>query len=149
MVMEVMKMTLFELVKKHNSLVPTVAVGVLREILIGLKSIHDSNIIHGDISLHNILINSNGGVKVSDFGLSQEIGKVEIKSSKGNPTFMAPELFGPHPIYSPKSDIWATGVAFVYLLNGQVPYGGCINEIVIMSEIQTGKYPNFDTVSFL
>ncbi|XP_047159440.1 mitogen-activated protein kinase kinase kinase 1-like isoform X3 [Vigna umbellata] len=62
-----------------------------RQILHGLKYLHDRNIVHRDIKCANILVDANGSVKLSDFGLAKAIKLNDVKSCKGTAFWMAPE----------------------------------------------------------
>ncbi|XP_073221647.1 mitogen-activated protein kinase kinase kinase 1-like isoform X2 [Cicer arietinum] len=63
-----------------------------RQILHGLKYLHDRNIVHRDIKCANILVDANGSVKVADFGLAKAIKLNDVKSCKGTAFWMAPEI---------------------------------------------------------
>ncbi|XLT88865.1 hypothetical protein HN873_010618 [Arachis hypogaea] len=61
-----------------------------RQILHGLKYLHNQNVIHRDIKCANILVDVSGSVKLADFGLAK--ATENVKSSKGSPYWMAPEM---------------------------------------------------------
>ncbi|KAL6512076.1 hypothetical protein OROGR_021673 [Orobanche gracilis] len=63
-----------------------------RQILHGLKYLHDRNVVHRDIKCANILVDTNGSVKLADFGLAKAITLNDVKSCKGTALWMAPEL---------------------------------------------------------
>ena len=62
---------------------------ISRQVMEGLAYLHANNIIHNDLKPSNILITSNGTVKIADFGVSG-LGRVRMESA-GTPAFMAPE----------------------------------------------------------
>ncbi|KAF2319696.1 hypothetical protein GH714_018061 [Hevea brasiliensis] len=62
-----------------------------RQILSGLKYLHDQDVVHRDIKCANILVDANGSVKLADFGLAKATKLNDVKSSKGTPYWMAPE----------------------------------------------------------
>ncbi|KAF7829879.1 mitogen-activated protein kinase kinase kinase 1-like [Senna tora] len=64
-----------------------------RQILHGLKYLHDRNVIHRDIKCANILVDANGSVKLADFGLAKATKLNDIKSCRGTAFWMAPEKF--------------------------------------------------------
>uniref|UniRef100_A0A7N0V7P0 mitogen-activated protein kinase kinase kinase n=1 Tax=Kalanchoe fedtschenkoi TaxID=63787 RepID=A0A7N0V7P0_KALFE len=66
-----------------------------RQILHGLKYLHDRNVVHRDIKCANILVDTSGSVKLADFGLAKATRKNDVKSCKGTPYWMAPEVFCP------------------------------------------------------
>ncbi|THG10313.1 hypothetical protein TEA_016673 [Camellia sinensis var. sinensis] len=62
-----------------------------RQILHGLKYLHEKNVVHRDIKCANILVDANGSVKLADFGLAKVTKLNDVKSCKGTPFWMAPE----------------------------------------------------------
>jgi len=59
----------------------------------GIKYIHSLNIIHLDLKASNILLFSNGIVKITDFGVSKKIGSVPFDEIIGTKGFIAPEVY--------------------------------------------------------
>ena len=94
-----------------------------REILIALKYMHSQRKIHRDIKTDNILLKSDGSVKLADFGYAAQLinESDSRKSIVGTPYWMAPELIKGHS-YSYKVDIWSLGVLCRELADGDPPY---------------------------
>ncbi len=104
------------------------ALNLIRQILMGLNTLHLSNppIIHRDLKLNNILLSydANGDitVKISDFGFSKEVTtKISDIDIVGTRPYMAPECF--RKVVSTMTDIYAVGVIFYQLLTNRFPYG--------------------------
>lgn len=102
---------------------------MLREMLIGLSVLHeDRKQIHRDIKPGNLLFNSQGEVKLGDFGISKTLadsgawgGKQQASTYVGTSLYMSPErLQGQN--YSYTSDIWSVGIMAVELATGKYPY---------------------------
>ncbi|RDX84366.1 Mitogen-activated protein kinase kinase kinase 1, partial [Mucuna pruriens] len=94
-----------------------------RQILHGLKYLHDRNIVHRDIKSANILVDANGSVKLADFGLAKAVKLNDVKSCKGTAFWMAPEVVkGKHKGYGLPADIWSLGCTVLEMLTGQIPY---------------------------
>ncbi len=80
--------------------------------------------IHRDIKPENLLIDEHDHVKISDFGVSQmvEKGSDEIISTAGSNYFFAPEICGGKSYKGKKSDIWALGVSFYFVIYKKYPF---------------------------
>ncbi|AES97782.1 putative mitogen-activated protein kinase kinase kinase STE-STE11 family [Medicago truncatula] len=119
-----------------------------RQILHGLKYLHDRNVVHRDIKCANILVDANGSVKVADFGLAKAIKLNDVKSCQGTPFWMAPEVVrGKVKGYGLPADIWSLGCTVLEMLTGQVPYSP-MERISAMFRIGKGELPPVpDTLS--
>lgn len=111
---------------------------VLRKIalstVMGLKSLKDEHsIIHRDVKPTNILINTQGQVKICDFGVSGNLVASIAKTNIGCQSYMAPERIsgggiaqaGANPgggTYSVQSDIWSLGLSIIECAMGRYPY---------------------------
>ncbi|KAL4580650.1 hypothetical protein LXL04_016850 [Taraxacum kok-saghyz] len=95
-----------------------------RQILNGLSYLHDRNVVHRDIKCANILVDVSGSVKLADFGLAKATKLNDIKSCKGTPYWMAPEVVNnrKNKGYGPAADIWSLGCTVLEMLTSQVPY---------------------------
>lgn len=91
-----------------------VAAYIMREILLGLKMLHEHKQIHRDLKSDNILVASDGSIKVADFGFAIQLTKEQKnrKSVVGTPAWMAPELIKKEP-YNELVDVWSVGVIAV------------------------------------
>eukprot|EP00345_Euplotes_harpa_P014477 CAMPEP_0168332530 /NCGR_PEP_ID=MMETSP0213-20121227/9013_1 /TAXON_ID=151035 /ORGANISM="Euplotes harpa, Strain FSP1.4" /LENGTH=117 /DNA_ID=CAMNT_0008336573 /DNA_START=322 /DNA_END=672 /DNA_ORIENTATION=+ len=88
-----------------------------KQILTGLKEIHEREIVHRDLKPENVLVTDEGVVKICDFGSS----KILDPEGKNTPYivsryYRAPELILGVSNYSEKIDIWATGCIIAELL---------------------------------
>jgi p21-activated kinase 1 len=94
-----------------------------REILRGLKYMHEHNKIHRDIKTDNVLLTSTGIVKLADFGYAAQLTSPNDsrKSIVGTPYWMAPELIKALP-YSFPVDIWSLGILCRELAEGEPPF---------------------------
>ena len=64
---------LFSFVKKRRKLSEKTAKFLFRQIILGIKYIHEQNIVHRDIKLENLLIDLNNNIKICDFGIGRKI----------------------------------------------------------------------------
>ena len=102
---------------------PSRASSLVREVVLALGAAHASGLVHRDVKPSNVLLAATGQAKLADFGLvrhSSELERAGVPVA-GTPTFMAPELFEGVPA-SHRSDIYAVGVMYYYLLSARLPY---------------------------
>lgn len=89
----------------------------------GIAHIHCRSVIHRDIKLDNILLDSEKGVKICDFGVSKIIKKGQlIKEQCGTPAYLAPEIIIDQGYEGYFVDIWSLGVLLYTMLLGTVPF---------------------------
>ncbi|XWS21579.1 hypothetical protein CRYUN_Cryun30bG0066400 [Craigia yunnanensis] len=94
-----------------------------RQILHGLKYLHDRNVVHRDVKCANILVDASGSVKLADFGLAKATKLNDVKSCKGTAFWMAPEVVNQKGQgYGVPADIWSLGCTVLEMLTRQIPY---------------------------
>lgn len=98
------------------------------EILCGLNTIHTNNIIFGDLKLENILIDTDGHILLTDFGISRKKNETD-KKIRGTPLYFAPEIIN-EGLINIKSDIWALGIVLYEMTGCKVPWQGLDSEIM-------------------
>lgn len=96
---------------------------VARETLRALAYVHELHRIHRDIKSDNILLASDGAVKLADFGYAAQLtNKQKVRNTVvGTPYWMAPELIRGHD-YGTKVDIWSLGIMLIEMAEGEPPY---------------------------
>jgi len=87
--------------------------------------VHDSGIVHGDLTPRNVIHRLDGSFVVTDFGFGRVIGEQGVKASAGTPGFLAPEqLCDAFGSVSPRTDIYGIGGLLFFLLSGKSPVSG-------------------------
>ena len=115
--------SLKEMLVKEGPLEPVRASSLILQVVHALAAAHESGLVHRDVKPANVLMTPEGHAKLADFGLVRRHADPGLAGSKvaGTPTFMAPELFSGHAA-SPRSDLYAVGVTFYYLLSARLPF---------------------------
>ncbi|KAK9160754.1 hypothetical protein Syun_007095 [Stephania yunnanensis] len=116
---------LFSKLLKHRRFTEPLARLYFRQLVSTVHFCHLHGVSHRDIKPHNLLLDLQGNLKVSDFGLSalhSDDNEIMLRTSCGTPAYAAPELFGRKGYNGPKADAWSCGIILYVLLAGYVPF---------------------------
>src|SRR5919198_1563995 len=117
--------SLKEMITKRGPAPINVAVDYARQILAALRIAHRQGLVHRDIKPHNVLVDDEGRVKVTDFGIARAgpSQMTEEGSIIGTAQYLSPEQAQGAPV-TPASDLYSVGIVLYELLTGTVPFGG-------------------------
>src|SRR5437899_890156 len=117
--------SLKELIVSRGPAPVSVAIDYARQILGALRFAHRNGIVHRDIKPHNVLVDSEGRLKVTDFGIARAGASqmTEAGSIIGTAQYLSPEQAKGAPV-DQTSDLYSVGVVLYELLTGVVPFSG-------------------------
>ncbi|XP_054758907.2 RAC-alpha serine/threonine-protein kinase-like [Lytechinus pictus] len=101
------------------------------EIVSALSYLHEQNVIYRDLKLENLLLDQEGHIKITDFGLCKEgISYGEVtKTFCGTPEYLAPEILEDND-YGRAVDWWGTGVVMYEMMCGRLPFYNRDHEVL-------------------
>jgi len=115
-----------------------------RRICAGLAAAHDKGVLHRDLKPSNIMIDSQGRVFITDFGLAAVTGELrEAQAREGTPAYMAPEQLAGTEV-TIRSDIYSLGLVLYEMFAGKRPFeAGTLAEMI---RLQQESSPALTTV---
>ncbi|VTS08270.1 serine/threonine-protein kinase [Tuwongella immobilis] len=159
--------SLSQVIKREGKLDPELAVGYILQAARGLKFAHDRGMIHRDIKPDNLMLNTQGIVKVADLGLvktpamqaaDDALGKVtppptgslsaslgaditNANVAMGTPAYMSPEQCRDAAQVDHRADIYSLGCTLYVLLTGRPPFTGSTAIEVMSKHVQEAMIP--------
>lgn len=115
-----------------------------------LQHAHSRNVIHRDVKLSNVLVNSSGQCKLVDFGIAKmqqvDMSVTLAREILGTPEYMAPEQCVDARNVSPRSDIYALGTMLYALLTGDIPFRAP-SLVELVKAKQHGSFPTAKSIN--
>src|SRR5438445_3083358 len=134
--------TLKELIIGRGAAPINVAIEYARQILSALRFAHRHGIVHRDIKPHNVLVDGEGRVKVTDFGIARAgtSQMTETGSIVGTAQYLSPEQARGGEV-DPRSDLYSLGVVLYELLTGKTPFDGATPAEIAMKHLSNAPKP--------
>jgi serine/threonine-protein kinase len=117
--------SLKQILQEEGPLPAEEAIEIAVQILRAARFAHQRGVIHRDIKPHNVILDEEGRVKVTDFGIARAGASdmTETGSIMGTAQYLSPEQAQGHAVSS-QSDLYAIGILLYELLTGRVPFDG-------------------------
>jgi eukaryotic-like serine/threonine-protein kinase len=134
--------SLKELIVARGPAPVNVAIDYARQILAAIRFAHRHGIVHRDIKPHNVLVDAEGRLKVTDFGIARAgtSQMTEAGSIIGTAQYLSPEQARGAPV-DQTSDLYSVGVVLYELLTGVVPFSGDTPVEIAMKHLSSTPEP--------
>ncbi|PON87298.1 Calcium/calmodulin-dependent/calcium-dependent protein kinase [Trema orientale] len=117
--------------------------GYFQQLIGAVDYCHSRGVYHRDIKPENLLLDENGSLKVSDFGLSALWDSKRhdglLHTTCGTPAYVAPEVINKRGYDGAKADIWSCGVVLFVLMAGFLPFND-LNQTELCRKITRGQF---------
>ncbi|MCW2635858.1 MAG: serine/threonine protein kinase [Blastococcus sp.] len=116
--------SLQEILEEQGPLPPAAVARIGLDVLAALEAAHEAGIVHRDVKPANVLVDRDGGARLTDFGIATATGDSSLTTGGaliGSPSYMAPERAnGEQP--RPEVDLWSLGATLYAAVEGRPPY---------------------------
>jgi serine/threonine protein kinase len=131
---------LYHYILRKNRLSEREARYIFKQIVDAINYCHLNKIVHRDVKVENLLMDSNRQVKLADFGFSSKFSSDELLDVYcGSPPYCAPELYLAKLYDGPKVDVWSLGVVLYVLVCGCLPFEARTFDL-LRSQVICGSY---------
>jgi len=115
---------LLRLVKRRRALAEGCARVLFAQLMSAVAHMHSVSVAHRDLKLENLLLCSNGRLKVADFGVATVVEPLDkkLRDSCGTPSYMSPEVLAEQGYLAWPADVWSSGIVLYAMLCGAVPF---------------------------
>lgn len=109
---------------------PGQAAQVAAEVLVALAAAHDKGVVHRDVKPENVMLGTDGKIKVADFGIARALDRAMLTGGlMGTVAYVAPEQARGEPVDA-RADVYSTGCMLFELLTGSLPFEGDAAQIL-------------------
>ncbi len=130
-------MTLTEVMQQHGRLPLPLVLYWIHQTAAGLEYIHGKKVVHRDIKSQNVMVDSEGAVKIVDLGLAKlhgegDSGMTMTGACMGSPHYMSPEQIEDSKSVDHRTDLYSLGIVMYELLVGKPPFSGKTSASAVM-----------------
>jgi serine/threonine-protein kinase len=117
--------SLKQVIVREAPIDPARAIAITKQILVASRFAHRRNVIHRDLKPHNVILDDEENVKVTDFGIARAGASdiTEVGTIMGTAQYLSPEQAQGRPV-TEESDLYSVGVVLYELLTGRAPFSG-------------------------
>jgi len=114
---------------------------LFQQVVDGIRFCHERLVVHRDLKLENLLLDTADTVKLIDFGFATQVASKtsRLRAFCGTPSYMAPEIVRGESYSGFSTDVWALGVILFAMLTGTLPFTGR-SEVQLYAKIRRGAY---------
>lgn len=130
--------TLKKFIQTNGPLAPKQALPIMRQLVSAISNAHHNGIVHRDIKPQNILMDAEGNLKITDFGIAMALSATahtKTNSVIGTVHYLSPEQ-ARGGMATKKSDIYSLGIVFYELLTGELPFSAETAVAIALKHLQ-------------
>src|SRR4051794_11775472 len=134
--------SLKQIIRDGGPLQPTLAVDIAIQILRAARFAHKRGIVHRDMKPHNVIVDGEGRVKVTDFGIARAGASdmTETGAIMGTAAYLSPEQAQGHAVGA-SSDLYSIGIVLYEMLTGRVPFDGKSAVTIALKQVSEAPVP--------
>jgi len=134
--------TLKQLITEEAPLDPIRAIDLTIPVLRAARFAHRRGVIHRDLKPHNVMVDAEGRVKVTDFGIARAGASdmTQTGSIMGTAQYLSPEQAQGHAV-TPQSDLYSIGIVLYEMLTGRLPFDGESAVTIALKQVNEAPIP--------
>ncbi|XHU11824.1 serine/threonine-protein kinase [Amycolatopsis sp. WGS_07] len=135
--------SLAHLLRDHGPLTVEQAAAVGIAVAAALEAAHDAGITHRDVKPGNVLVASDGRIKLTDFGIARNVSEATMTRTGimlGSPAYISPEVASGGAV-TPNADLWGLGATLFAAVEGSPPYDADGDPLETVGKVVNGKVP--------
>ncbi len=134
--------TLKQVIKAEAPMEPIRAIDLVVQVLRAARFAHRRGVIHRDLKPHNVIVDTDGRAKVTDFGIARAGASdmTQTGSIMGTAQYLSPEQAQGQPV-TPQSDLYSIGICLYEMLSGRLPFDGESAVTIALKQVNEAPVP--------